>query len=65
MNARCKACGAHLEWVRSPLGKMIPVNDEPYRVLVTDDGAAVRGRRSHWETCPKADEFRKKKGANE
>ena len=58
----CKKCGAPIEFLKSEKGKFIPVNDESYQVLVSDAGKTIRGRRSHFATCPYAETFRKKEG---
>jgi hypothetical protein len=55
--AICKGCGAEIAFVKSQAGKMIPVNAR-YTTVVTDDGTTVRGRVSHFATCPRAEQFR-------
>lgn len=62
MTRPCNACGAEITFVRTPQGKALPV-DGPELVLVTDAGEVVRGRRAHFASCPKADEFRKRTAA--
>jgi len=48
-DSNCKACGAPIEWYRTPKGKMMPMDVEP-------GGDCV----PHWGTCPNATDFRKK-----
>lgn len=59
--ARCKSCGAHIEWQKTARGSVMPV-DPKYVVIVTDNGQVVKGRISHFATCPHADEHRKRNG---
>ncbi len=50
--ARCKGCGARMEWITTRAGKHIPVDPEPVQVIegdgrdifVTDEGDTVTGR---------------------
>jgi len=56
---KCKSCGAPIVWVRSVINKPIPLDPKIYRV-VTEDGVVVKGRISHFATCPNADKFRRK-----
>jgi hypothetical protein len=58
--ANCAGCGAEIEFVKTPTGNLIPV-DLKYIMVITDEGKAVRGRISHFATCPQADRFRKPK----
>ncbi|MGB9845874.1 MAG: hypothetical protein ACPLRH_00020 [Desulfotomaculales bacterium] len=55
---KCKACGAEIEFVRTPAGKLMPV-EAGYLTVITDDGKVVRGRAPHWAACPAAKKFRK------
>lgn len=55
---RCRGCGAPIVWIQTKAGKRMPVNVEPYTTVVTDGGEVVRGRTSHFSTCPMADLFR-------
>ena len=43
--AKCRGCGADIEWWLTPKGKHIPL-----------DAATLE---THWSTCPKAKDFRK------
>ena len=50
--ARCKGCGAEIDWILTRDGKNMPVNPEPVYVavdegrdvFVTDYGEVIRGR---------------------
>ena len=44
---RCKSCGAEIEWMRTPAGKLMPVN--------ASDGL------SHFTSCPDAQKWSKSK----
>ena len=54
--AKCKGCGAEIEWVKTSNNRSMPVNPEyievdpsgiPHDVIVTDDGQVVRGCQVH------------------
>jgi hypothetical protein len=47
--AHCTGCGAAIEWYETPNGKKMPMN-------VDGDGNCE----SHFSTCPKHKDFRKK-----
>lgn len=83
--AKCKGCGAEIEWVKTTNGTSMPVNPEYIEIdiagpktmrIVTDDGRVeaggpvnpddlfppdmvVRGRLSHFATCPQANKFKR------
>ena len=63
----CKRCGASLLFVKMQgTGKMMPVDADSVRSYVVLNGNMTQGavRKcgvSHFETCPAAPEFRKKK----
>lgn len=49
----CKACGAPLRWFKTPLGKWMPVDPLPVKIVreqygeevfVTREGTVIRGR---------------------
>jgi len=50
----CKGCGAHIEFVKTPAGKSVPVNPEyvmidtsvkkPDTVIITNDGEYRKGK---------------------
>ncbi|MFA5383967.1 MAG: hypothetical protein WC364_04785 [Eubacteriales bacterium] len=55
--AKCKSCNAEIDYVRSKGGRLIPVNNG-YVTVVTDSGHVIKGRVSHFATCPDANKFR-------
>jgi hypothetical protein len=60
----CRGCGAPVLFVTSAVsGKAMPLNQRAEkRLVVGEDGKArvVDTYLSHFSTCPKADEFRRK-----
>jgi len=50
--ARCKGCGAEIDWIRTRTGKNMPIDPEPVFVIigdgkehfVTDEGEVISGR---------------------
>lgn len=89
---QCKGCGAHIEYVKTPKGRSVPVDPEyvmidtgakkPDTIIITNKGEYVKGREiargdsivgsipggcyaigrvAHFATCPKANQFRKKR----
>lgn len=50
-HARCRGCGAEVEWYDTPNGKKMPMD-----LMPVGDSLA----KSHWATCPDAPTFRKK-----
>jgi hypothetical protein len=57
----CKLCGAPLVWIVTPAGKRMPC-DAARVTIVTEDGRVVSGHVSHFATCPRADEARRRNG---
>jgi hypothetical protein len=51
-HSRCRGCGASIEWWITPEGGRMPLD------MMPEANTPVT---SHFATCPKADEFRKKK----
>jgi hypothetical protein len=47
---KCKACGAALDWWKTPSGKKMPTDSSDVEF------------KSHFATCPHADQFRRKPG---
>ena len=51
--ARCRGCGAEIDWIRTRAGKNMPVDPEPVfvavndgsDVFVTDEGEVIHGRK--------------------
>jgi hypothetical protein len=71
--ATCRGCSAPILWIRTASGKAMPVDAEPVRqagkaVLWNPDGTQAMpdaefvtvGHQSHFATCVKAHEFRRK-----
>jgi len=63
--ATCKSCGAPIRFVlTSDRGVNIPLDIKPRKfVVLNGDGMAtfVDGHTTHFETCPDADKFRKRR----
>lgn len=53
----CRACGAMIDWVRTPSGKYMPIDPDPVFVIegegqdrfVTDEGQVIRGQPARLE----------------
>lgn len=65
MITACRSCGASVFWVKSTLGKNMPLNATPERrfVIVTSpDGVSYAQQQdtyvSHFATCPDAAKWR-------
>lgn len=50
---RCRSCGAEIVWGVTEHGAAIPLNPRVLTV-VDENGRVVRGRESHFATCPHA-----------
>jgi len=63
---RCKSCGAPIQWAEnSQSRKMVPLDARPvkvYRLNLYGQCVLVDAYRTHFETCPDAGKYRKKKG---
>lgn len=62
----CKACGALIFFAKTREGKAIPLDAKPIRGFTVDAGGVANYtpapvHRTHFETCPNAADFRKKK----
>jgi hypothetical protein len=68
--AKCKGCGADIEWIKTAEGKSHPVDAKPVKVWINlqrgnedhhlDERHGLKvGFISHFATCPKAQQFRK------
>lgn len=63
---KCESCGADIIWVKTINDKAIPLNPEMKTILTLAPGSihpkyqVVRGRESHFATCPDAKKWRKK-----
>ncbi len=61
----CRACGAHIVFVRTKKGKLMPINVNPtsaeFRAPNAGELAYVhKEHQPHFLSCPKADEFRQR-----
>lgn len=54
--AQCKSCGAEIEWLKTKSGKSLPVDKKP--VWVQGSAGPFECFRTHFETCPNADQHR-------
>ena len=61
--SKCRSCGLDVTWIRLKSGKMNPV-DPGYKTIITDLGEVVKGRESHFATCPDSEYWREKSGSN-
>lgn len=52
----CRSCAKEITWVRSAAGRPIPC-DPKVLTLVTDADDVVKGRLTHFATCPQAKEW--------
>lgn len=57
---QCRSCQAEIVWIKTSSGKPMPC-DPKLITVVTDEGVTVKGRLSHFATCPNAGQHRKKK----
>lgn len=57
----CRGCGAAIVWIRLN-GRWHPCEPRRLQIIDEDSGRLVAGRESHFATCPKADNFRRKRG---
>ena len=58
--ARCRGCGAEIEWWITPRGKKMPMSVVAVRERNSPIAPVQRWERiPHWTNCPKADSFRK------
>jgi len=69
MSAKCKSCGAEIEWIKTKAGKNAPIDAKPVKVYIEAPDLIGHENRwilisaftSHFATCPDADKFRRKK----
>lgn len=57
-NSRCRSCGMRIIWGKQS-GKAHPLDPKILNVL-TAEGKLVRGRESHFVSCPNANNHRRK-----
>lgn len=55
----CSGCGAKIIWMTTPTGKMMPVDYKPELDMVEEFDSTKMV--SHFSTCSRAGDFRKKK----
>ena len=61
---RCRACHAGITWIKTPAGKNMPVDtaSRSQRIAIIGGvGVLSTTYVSHFETCPKAEQFRRAK----
>lgn len=67
-STKCRSCGASITWCITPAGKLHPLDDGRATIVVLDPplvpgeppiGRVVTGQRSHFSTCPNADQHRR------
>ena len=56
---RCRSCGAPVVWIYGTTKRTIC--DPKVLTVVLDNGEVVKGRISHFATCPDADKWRRRK----
>lgn len=58
--SKCRSCGADIVWMKTKKGKNIPVDydhtNDPETTVFDPDTMTT-----HFETCPDADKFRRRK----
>ena len=62
--AKCKGCGAVIVFIKLQSGKLTPIDAKQksfYYNPKNDEWVLLKGHELHFATCPKADQFRKKK----
>jgi hypothetical protein len=62
-DAKCRGCGAAIEWWVTPKGKKMPMSVKEKKDETKGFFAPVEEfiRIPHWTDCPNADEFRGRK----
>ena len=55
---RCSSCRAKIIWFKTPAGKNMPVDADT--VEPTDDALDLSRHKSHFATCPNANQHRRK-----
>lgn len=66
--SQCRSCKADIYFIEMESGRLMPVDQQPVRVVIMIDeeplkikqvGKVVSAYRSHFETCPQRDDWRK------
>ena len=62
MSAKCRGCGAPVLWVESKNLKKMILDLPPVKMIQVKEGIGevIDVYKSHWGTCPKAKDFKKK-----
>lgn len=62
-DARCRGCGAAIEWWITPKGKKMPMSVKEARDPAKGALAPIESFRRvpHWTDCPNAEDFRRPK----
>ena len=58
-DSNCRGCGARIEWWITPRGKRIPMEPKIVGSITAGDRREIV--EPHWQNCPNADDFRKKR----
>ena len=53
---RCRSCGAPVVWIYGATRRMIC--NPGVLTVITDEGLVVKGRESHFSTCPTSNKWR-------
>lgn len=56
---RCSSCGAPIVWFRTRAGKKMPVDASSCEPTDAEHQLDLSRHRSHFSTCPEADNWRK------
>ena len=67
MASNCKSCNAAIIWVKTVNGKLMPLDEAPVTMMLIEPSQpgiqptarAVAVRKSHFSSCPNADQHRK------
>lgn len=66
----CRTCGSRIRWIITPNGSKHPIDYDPIRLWQynqeTDSWGYINmGHRSHFKTCPDAEQHSKKNHPND
>lgn len=53
---RCRSCQAEIFWIQTEAGRMMPC-DPQVLTVITEEGRSVKGRITHFATCPQSKEW--------
>lgn len=59
---QCKSCNEEIKWIRTPAGKMTPVNmrQKTIWIFTADGWQTETGYESHFDTCSDPEKHRRK-----